>query len=264
MFNFSRKKKNLLFMGDSLTAGVYSDGMLRYDRVNYPEIIATLREKDGSLNNWYNIAVSGFTTKDLLNLLNEDLSYNQNTAYNITTEYCYKSGLKNYHHTAPILKYDKKVSELIREADEIIMTIGSNDYIKFADTYSKELKEMISSEGFKNIKHNLAVEVASNMNEIIRYIKIINPDVKIIMFGSYMPNKSAVLSKMFAKSFDRIEQEVYSEVLRTHPEVIYIAIREIFEGNASVYLDNVLNIHPNKIGYARMAKEYKKAVMDVE
>ncbi len=249
-------KKRLLFLGDSLTAGVYSDGKMRYDRVNYPQMIATMYENEGLLESYYNMAVSGFRTIDVLKQLVDDISYNENIAYNIVGEYTYKKGLKDYHHTAKLLEHDIKISKLIENSDEIIMTLGSNDYIKFFYTYQDKMSKIIRSSDSDLIK-STTDEVIIQYHQIVKMIKSINPRIKIVLIGSYVPHKSKYVQNLFFDMFKQIEVQIKEDLCSGFSNFHYVSILDGFKENRDEFLDNPLNIHPNKMGYAYMAKQYE-------
>ncbi len=251
-------KKKMLFMGDSLTAGVYSDGRLRYDRVNYPQMIATILEKRGELSSYYNVAVSGFTISDVYEQIMNNLTYNENVAYNIVDEHCYKKGLKDYHHTAKLLKHDIKIVDLIKEADEIVMTLGSNDFLKFFDRYRERIGSIIQNKKEETIMDRTVNEVLNNYYKLIDIIYALNPTVQIIILGSYVPNKSQTIQNALFDIFNHLELNISGALIEKYPQLKYIRVMEGFKLNAENFLDNPVNIHPNKLGYAYYAKRYQQ------
>ncbi len=249
-------KKRLLFLGDSLTAGVYSDGKMRYDRVNYPQMIATMYENQGMLDSYYNMAVSGFRTIDVLKQLVDNISYNENVAYNIVCEYTYKKGLKDYHHTAKIIEHDMRINDLIERSDEIILTLGSNDYLKFFYTYQDKMTKIIRSKDADLIE-TTTDEVIVHYHQIFKMIKAINPRIKIVLIGSYVPHKSKYVQNMFYDMFKQIEDQIRNDLCAEISNLHFVSIIDGFKENRDEFLDNPLNIHPNKMGYAYMAKQYE-------
>ncbi len=249
-------KKRLLFLGDSLTAGVYSDGKMRYDRINYPQMIATLYENEGKLDSYYNMAVSGFRTIDVLKQLVDDISYNENIAFNIVSEYTYKKGLRDHHHTVKLLEHDVKISRLIEESDEIILTLGSNDYIKFFYTYQDKMSKIIRSHDADLIARTTS-EVIVHYHQIFKMIKAINPRIKIVLIGSYVPHRSRYVQNLFYDTFKQIEDQIKEDLCGKIPNLHFVSIIDGFKENRDEFLDNPINIHPNKMGYAYMAKQYE-------
>ncbi len=250
-------KKKLLFMGDSLTAGVYSDGKLQYDRINYPMMIATMLKNRKMLDSYYNIAVSGFSTSDVYNQVNHNLSYNENIAFNIVGEHCYKKGLKNHHHSVKLLEHDIKIVDLIKDSDEIIMTLGSNDFIKFFDRYREQLGDIIQSTSDDNLFERTTNEVVKNYLRLFNLILAINPQVEIVLLGSYVPNKSQAIQNTFYDLFHKLEKTISNQLLDTYPNLQYITVMAGFKEYSERFLDNPVNIHPNKLGYAYYAKRYE-------
>ncbi len=261
-------KKNLLFMGDSITAGVYSDGKLIYSRDSYDNMIVSEYCKRDMLGTHYNIAVSGFTTSDMLNMLVSDITYNQNVAYNITPEKTYRNGNYKMENSAILLSEDKKISELIKDADEIIMTLGSNDFVKYFDTHldrtfdKLDLKDVVSKD-FKSVISDAILEgVVKNFCDILTYIYNINEDVCITLIGSYTPSNSTIINKVFYKQLGRIENELLRRVKRRFKHVRVLSIKEEIAKNVDLYLPNPLNIHLSYEGYRTVADTYIHKYMD--
>lgn len=252
------RKQKLLFLGDSLTSGVYSDGKMRYDRVNYPQMIAAMYEKKNLLDSYYNAAVSGFTTLDVISILEDDLTYNENIAYNIVGEYTYKKGLRDYHHTARLIKEDIKIRDLIRKSDQIIMTLGSNDFIKFFKKYQDRITKIIQNDEDNKLIGKTTNEILNNYHHLFETIYILNPKIKITLIGSYVPHRSKYLQSLFYDMFSRIEKQISEDLTTRYPNFHFVSVIDGFKLNADTFLDNPLNIHPNKLGYTFMAKRYEE------
>lgn len=251
------KKYNLLFMGDSLTAGVYSDGMLDYRRNSYPKFIMQYYKKKKLLRSYHNIAVSGFTTKDVLNILKEDLTYNQNVAFNITPEQTYRKLNYRHENTVELLLRDVKISTLIKQADIITMTLGSNDIIRYLNSYRDEIKkinvkQLIQEEDKKDI---LLKDITNNFKEIINYINSINKQCKIAIYTSYTPIKYDLVNKILDKYLRAIETEILNS-LKEYENITIIDIRDEVSSNKKEYIDNPFDIHLNEQGYKFMADKF--------
>ncbi len=261
-------EKNLLFMGDSITAGVYSDGKLIYSRESYDNMIVSEYAKRGMLGTYYNIAVSGFTTSDMLDMLESDITYNQNVAYNITPEKTYRKGNYKMENSAILLSEDVKISNLIKGADEIIMTLGSNDFVKYFDTHldrtfdKLDLKDVVSRD-FKNVISDTILDgIVDNYVDILTYICNINSDVCITLLGSYTPSNSTLINKVFYKQLGKIENELLRRVKRRFKHVRVLSIKEEIAKNVDLYLPNPLNIHLSYEGYRTVADTYIHKYMD--
>ncbi|MFV0288462.1 MAG: SGNH/GDSL hydrolase family protein [Mycoplasmatales bacterium] len=251
------KKYNLVFMGDSLTAGVYNDGILDYTRKSYPMFIKEEFKKNNSLKTYYNIAVPGFTAKDTVKLLNSDLTYNENLAYNIIPEQSYRKGNYRKQQTAKLLNPDLKITEILKQADIITMTIGSNDMILYLKEYKAEWTKITYQE-FKEAHDTLdlfLVSVVNNFKKIINYIRKYNKEATIIFVGSYVPQKSKLINKTLSKYFKTIEKHLKKEVLKSDKNIKWIEIRELIQENKKAYLNNSFNVHLNEAGYLAVAEQ---------
>ncbi len=253
------QKYNLLFMGDSLTAGVYSDGKLDYSRDSYPDMVTNYFKDEGILKSSYNIAVSGYTTADVVKQLSSELTFNENIAYNITPENTYRKFNYRKKNTVKLIKPDIKIRKLLKSADYIIMTLGSNDVIKYLNEYSDSLKEILDIKNLREFSDPLVDEMLSliirNFKIIFQQIYEINPNVKIYLIGSYFPNKYKLINKMFDKFFASIEDKIIGHLLRFDDRINYIAIREDIKDNKDVFLDNPMDIHLNAEGYKFVAQK---------
>lgn len=256
------EKKNLLFMGDSITAGVYSDGKLNYLRESYDDMIVNYYKEKDILGTHYNIAVSGFTTSDMLEMLQSDLTYNENIAYNITPEKTYRKANYKKENTAKLLKEDIKISTLIKDADEIIMTIGSNDFVKYFDTHfdstleKLELKKIVSKDVDDSLNSVILDGVVKNYYEILTYIYSLNSDVKVVLIGAYTPTSNLIINKFFSKSLGRLEEGLFNRVKKKFQDVEILTIRNDIAKDNDLYLPNPLNIHLSHEGYEVIFKKY--------
>ncbi len=251
-------KKKILFMGDSLTSGVYSDGKMRYDRINYPQMIATMLENNGQLDSYYNVAVSGFTTTDVYEQVAKNITYNENIAFNIVGEQTYKKGLKHYKHTVKLLRQDRNIVDLIKWSDEIIMTLGSNDFIKFFNRYRDRITSIIQANSDDNLLERTTNEVLVNYHKLFDLIFALNPQVKIVLLGSYVPTKAPAFQNTFYDTFCHLEERITEDLVVKYPNLKFISVIDGFKLNSEEFLDNPMNIHPNKLGYAFYAKRYEE------
>ncbi|MFV0288039.1 MAG: SGNH/GDSL hydrolase family protein [Mycoplasmatales bacterium] len=261
------EKKNLLFMGDSITAGVYGDGIMDYTRNGYDDYIKEAYQRQNKLGTFYNIAVSGFTTKDMLEMLQSDLTYNENVAYNITPESTYKKGNYKQKNTAKLLKKDYKINTLIKEANIIIMTLGSNDFIKYITTHSErfkenfKVKEIVSKNNELSIRTSFLQSILNNYFDIFKYLYHINKNVDIVLIGSYTPNKSEIMNKILFKSLGIVEEELFSTIQEKYPKIKLLPIRKDIKKYKDICLTNPLNIHLNEKGYKIIAQKYINELM---
>ncbi len=256
------KKYNLVFMGDSITAGVYSDGKLDYNRKGYPDIIKDEFIKQNKLNSFYNIAVPGFSAKETSHMLNSKLTYNENIAFNITPERSYKKANYKKHNSAKLLKNDVTIDEIIKKADIITMTLGSNDVIYYLNDHAIDLKdnfnlkEIIDKKEEKTLSQVILQGIFTNFKNVLNYIYELNEDVEINLIGTYTPHKSGVLNKMLYKNINILEEELVKELTKEYKNIKYMKIiKEIYEKREE-YLNNPLNIHLNYEGYKFIANKY--------
>lgn len=206
--NYIPKNLHIVALGDSLTEGVG-------DTVNNGGYLVYLKK-----------------------MLKEEKAVNQVKVSNYGKKGITTSGLLK------ILQNDK-LTEEIKEADLIIITIGGNDLMK------------VIRENIFNLSYPLFEEPQQNfeqrLDDIISNIRKKNPTSFIILVGLYNP---------FDQWFDSVDEMKYilndwndgsEEVLKKYSNTIFIKVDDIFENHA----DNLLSkdkFHPNNLGYELIAK----------
>ncbi len=236
-------------LGDSIPAGFGLEGYKGdpcYNCKSYPNILA---EKYGlkANNNYHNLAVSGATSADLLNLLQNEKTSNQ-------------------------LKY----------SDTIIISIGGNDILhvlynalgeglgnSISDISS--IEDLISSVGLpqlmkisKYIEENMPIALegfAYNLDSIVDSIKAVNPEALIIVQTIYNPFESfeqleaiQELSVSTVADFNKIIADSATDE-DGNKRYLVSDIAAEFKGKANA-LTNIgkYDIHPNTDGHKAIAE----------
>ncbi len=247
------EQHNIIFMGDSLTAGFNSTGKMVTDNQGYRSVISEKLSSVNKLGTTYNYAVGGYLIDDLLKQMDEDVKLSEVNAA-MRNDYFPAEVAKMYPTT---LKDDPTISTAIKNSDTLVITIGANDVLG-AITYDEEKQQMNI-----DVKTLLATldEVHNKKEELFTDIKTINPDIKIYDVGIYM-----------AYSFidQDIMQKIYpllvygeSKIFFNQPKAgIYkVTIRDNMQADLQTYIDNPNDIHPNYQGYQVMGNEILKAII---
>ncbi|UFT99033.1 SGNH/GDSL hydrolase family protein [Radiobacillus kanasensis] len=145
----------------------------------------------------------------------------------------------------------EEISESIKGAEIVLITIGANDIMK------------IVRENFTNLEYSLFVDEQVRYKDRLRKIMDtmleLNPDAKIYLIGFYNP---------FSQYFQEIEQldqiidnwnATGQSVTDEYETVSFIPTYDLFENTEEdlFYSDN---FHPNTKGYELMAERVLKAI----
>lgn len=251
------KKTNIVFLGDSITAGVLAGPELDYRKKGYARFIREFFERHNQLGSYHNFAVSGFMTGDVLSQFRSNITHNENIAFNILSEKCYrytkkKVGSDTIRFTHP----DITILDAIERADLLVMTVGANDLIrlfrKFSDeSVTKVLHSIITNEYTHETLHTALKNYLVIMNLIID----INPNIEIIMMGTYVPSGDEAIVKRLFPKFSMLEDALYDTVANEFPDNIkLIKPRNIFKANCKEFVSSKIDIHPSSEGHKALAE----------
>lgn len=163
-------KKNLVFLGDSITAGVLSGPELDYRKKGYSKFVAQYFKQKGELGSYHNFAVSGFMTKNILGQLKSNVTHNENIAFNILSEKCYKLTKKKVgKDTIKFTHPDIHILDAIKDADMLVITVGANDLIKLFE----KAQDIGTAKLIQAIVNRSYIEI-SRQEALSNYKKIIN------------------------------------------------------------------------------------------
>lgn len=230
-FAETKQPEEILLVGDSIAEGY----LLAGDEKNYGEIIG---EYYGDGTNIENIAVSGYTTTDLLNQIADD----------------------NY-------------KSLYENADIIIISIGANDMLSACYNILYSLTENLTSDDVSQqvntdtlsgiideIKKGTDTAIR-NFPVIISKIRELNSNAEIIFQTIYSPFEalksndyySVLLSLDFVLT--RLLSSINSAII-TLDDVNVANVRSRFKNNGWLLTNiNEYDIHPNQFGHIAIASE---------
>lgn len=139
----------------------------------------------------------------------------------------------------------EEVSESIKKADSVILTIGGNDIMKV-------VRNNITNLQMDSFKAQLS-EYEVNLNNVLASIREYNPKAVVILVGVYNP-----FIKMFSdiKEMNQIVADwnnTSEKVLAKYEHTYFVSIESIFENPTSdlLYEDY---FHPNDKGYQLIAE----------
>lgn len=250
-------KTNIVFLGDSITAGVIAGPELDYRKKGYARFVAEYFEAKKQLGSYHNFAVSGFTTGDVLKQFKTRITHNENIAFNILDEKCYRYTKKKVgKNTIKFTHPDISIFSAVEAADLIVLTMGANDLIrlfrKFSDeSISKVLHSILVNEYTQETLHTALKNYLIIMNLIIE----LNPNVEIILLGTYVPTSEERILKRLYPKFSMLEDALYDTVGEEFPNnVRVIKPRAMFKSNSKEYVPSKIDIHPSNEGHKALAE----------
>lgn len=250
-------KKNLVFLGDSITAGVIAGPELDYRKKGYAQFVREYFERQNCLGTYHNFAVSGFMTGDVVNQFKQNITHNENIAFNILAEKCYK--LTKHKVGADTIKFthpDIHILDAIAKADLVTMTIGANDLIR--------LFRKISDESLTKVFHSIVANeytdetlqtALENYIRIMNIIISINPNIEIILLSTYVPSGDERFVKRLYPKFCLLEDALYETIRNEFPDnVKLVKPRNIFKSNCKEFVTSKVDIHPSTEGHKSLAE----------
>lgn len=242
-----KDKKNYLALGDSISVGT---GLLDKSQ-GFTYLLADSLK----YGNYYNQAVNGYTSNDLLKQLN-----------------------------------DEKIRKEVRAADVITITIGGNDLIQMADKLLEfvQVKEGVNLEELRDnlskVQTFFLIESATdnqkaqryleqsienfhkNIVEITRMIHELNKDAVIVLQTVYNPLDGLKGFEMFTKFADIYVQRL-NDILKEESVENYILVDvyKAFRGNAEEYTNiNSFDVHPSEMGHHKIYELVYYAILGDE
>lgn len=144
-----------------------------------------------------------------------------------------------------------EVSESLKRADMIMMTIGGNDVMAIVkkdlfklkvETFEKEL-----------------VEFSKRYNKILKQIRILNPDAPLILMGLYNPFSIVTEEE---NEFDTIMLK-WNKSIQAMAEddnnACFIPVNDLFSSNANLVYHTDF-FHPNSKGYELMSDRMLESI----
>ena len=263
--------KNFLFVGN--------DSLATSNRAkNFGEIIS------GNFNKYINFSAPGifnktFSFKSIIqhNLNIEEIKLLQQ----LSTEQIQKDlGMLKVMLNASDMQKENGIKpgdRAIRLASELenadansyfIITTGANDLMHSlnADSLSIVLDKQKRIEALEKIKNSGGTDkivsgVIENVSTVIMDVKSVNPNIKIMVLGLYLPNYIQFFEKLYGCKYSSELIEQYNLQLKnmcTQYNVVYIDITEVKDHTA------MFDFHPNKLGQLIIARTVLQSIADYD
>ena len=176
-----------------------------------------------------------------------------------TNGYNYKNCCVSGYNSTALLAHMllPAVSDAIKEADIISLSIGGNDFLT-----SNMVQLGIEAGAFNNLEtfDKIAENFYENYCRIIEKIRELNPDAVILAQTLYNPMHNA-LNEIYQAGADRLNA-VYRRYLKENPgSIVIVDVGKAFEGHPEYIADDC--VHPNSIGNEIIAKLVLKTLKDL-
>ncbi|KLU61574.1 N-acetylmuramoyl-L-alanine amidase LytC precursor [Peptococcaceae bacterium CEB3] len=213
-------KLNYVALGDSLAAGYAPNGTLGK---GYADYVADDLRAAGLLAQFdKRYAVSGFTTQDLLQELQE-----------------------NKHVDLAKSRDSLGIQKRLSQADLVTLDIGANDLL---DTLRFDWQQGTVSVNPDTVKR-VTAQAENNVKEILRQIKTLAPQAQVYLLGYYNPfwglpqGEQAPLGVALTKLNSVLSAAASSE------GVTFVPTEGAIAADPQRYLPDPFDIHPNAAGY---------------
>lgn len=246
------QKLNIVYMGDSLTAGWNSVGNMVPDNKGYRGLVDDQLKTDDKLGTSYNYAVGGYLIDDVLKQMRNDDDVNKVNQEMRDTNDKFTGELLDEYPTD--LEDSPKLSEAIKQANTLVITIGANDVLE--NVTFKDGSIDVDVQGLLDTM----TEVHEKKEQLFKDIHKINPDIKIIDVGIYFAY--AHIDESLMNTFYPLLAYGESKIFFDQPKdnVYRVRLRDNMQANLKEFVDNPNDVHPNITGYKIMANEVLKVI----
>lgn len=209
--------ENIVAIGDSITLGYGINTDESWYKYGFPSII----EKSVSNFNVNNIGILGLKTYELVEKIK-----------------------------LPMFR-DK-----IKSANVVLFNLGSADLLKASTdflTNVKNGKNRLPNKEELELIESTATEVTKNTNKLLKAMRQLNPDAKILLYGMYNPIPEGSIASEFGESIITDLNNKLKNIARTDENIHYLDTHSTFKGHQSQYLISG-DAHPNYYGQKLLAK----------
>ncbi len=249
-----KEQQTIVYLGDSITQGFYSNGKLSEEGQGYRTIVDEALKSVNKFNKSYNFAVGGFTISDAENILYNDLTINDINEIIYKTKELTEKLKEQYSYNQSI---NPSFSEAVENSTILITSIGFNDILPFmGDIWDME-KLNIDFEGlFKTVKR-----VRLQKEVLFKQILKINPEIKIFELEGYIPQTKLSDDAMdiLYSLYKYISKHIIIDDIKN---VKTVKLVENIQAKHLEYIDNTHDAHPNIEGYKIIANKVLRTLND--
>ncbi len=257
--NFSldkiKEKQTIVYLGDSVTQGFYSNGELSTKSQGYRNIVDQALKSVNKFEKSYNFAIGGFTVNDVSNILYNNLTINDVNKILHQRKNLNEELKKQYSYD---MKINPSFYEVIEKSTVLITSIGYNDILPhMGDIWNMENININFDGLFKTIER-----VKLQKELIFKQILKINPKIKILELDGYVPHTkmSDDTINIIYSLYKYISKNI---VINNIENVKTVHIMKNIQAEHLRCIDNTHDAHPNKNGYEIISNKILRTLNDV-
>lgn len=162
--------------------------------------------------------------------------------------------------TADVLERVKseEASEVLANASLITISAGANDLLRLV-----QVNPMAGTLAFSQLQVDYALNIArKNMAEMLVELKLRAPNAKVYVMGYYFAYPNVHATQKEGTNAQLMKLNTILEQQAEQAGMTYINVYDAFGLQATQFLPNVADVHPNFEGYRQMANAFLKSYSD--
>ncbi|MGG2083249.1 SGNH/GDSL hydrolase family protein [Lysinibacillus pakistanensis] len=156
--------------------------------------------------------------------------------------------------TTDVLKRikSKEASDLLADATLITISAGANDLLRLV-----QVNPTAGTLAFSQLQTDYALNIArKNMVDILEELKVRAPKAKIYVMGYYFAYPNVHATQKEGTNRQLIKLNTILQQQAEQAGAVYVNVFDAFGLNATSFLPNISDVHPNFEGYRQMANAF--------
>ena len=156
--------------------------------------------------------------------------------------------------TTDVLKRikSKEASDLLADATLITISAGANDLLRLV-----QVNPTAGTLAFSQLQTDYALNIArKNMVEILKELTVRAPKAKVYVMGYYFAYPNVHTTQKEGTNKQLIKLNTILQQQAEHAGATYVNVYDAFGLNATNFLPNIADVHPNFEGYRQMANAF--------
>ncbi|MFT9819499.1 SGNH/GDSL hydrolase family protein [Lysinibacillus sp. NPDC056185] len=156
--------------------------------------------------------------------------------------------------TADVLKrvQSEEASDLLANAKLITISAGANDLLRLV-----QVNPTAGTLAFTQLQTDYALNIArKNMAEILDELKVRAPKAKFYVMGYYFAYPNVHSTQKEGTNAQLVKLNTILQQQAEQAGAIYVNVYDAFGLNATNFLPNISDVHPNFEGYRQMANAF--------
>ncbi|MFJ5792444.1 SGNH/GDSL hydrolase family protein [Lysinibacillus sp. NPDC093197] len=159
--------------------------------------------------------------------------------------------------TADVLERVKseEASEVLANASLITISAGANDLLRLV-----QVNPMAGTLAFSQLQVDYALNIArKNIAEMLAELKLRAPNAKVYVMGYYFAYPNVHATQKEGTNAQLMKLNTILEQQAEQAGMTYINVYDAFGLQATQFLPNIADVHPNFEGYRQMANAFLKS-----